>query len=66
MHLGYYLSFKRTISLFIIDFFRRLVGSGDAFPSNWSVKVEKCDYVLKVHVRQEKKELLDRFLANKR
>jgi len=45
----------------LYDSNKRMVGSGDAFPSNWSLKVEKGDYVLKVHVRQEKKELLDRF-----
>ena len=40
--------------------FRRLVGSGDAGPSKWALKVEKGEYVLKVHIRQEKRELLDR------
>jgi tripeptidyl-peptidase-2 len=39
---------------------RRLVGAGDAFPSKWSLKVEKGEYTAKVHVRHEKKELVDR------
>ena len=40
--------------------FRRLVGCGDAFPSKWSLKVEKGDYTVRVHIRHEKRELLDR------
>jgi len=45
----------------LFDANKRLVGSGDAYPGNWGVKVEKGDYILKAHIRQEKKELLDRF-----
>jgi len=39
---------------------RRLVGSGDAYPSKWGLKVEKGEYTLRVHIRQEKRDLLDR------
>jgi len=45
----------------LFDANKRLVGSGDAYPGNWAVKVEKGDYILKAHIRQEKKDLLDRF-----
>ena len=39
---------------------RRLVGSGDAYPSKWGLKVEKGEYTLRAHIRQEKRDLLDR------
>ena len=42
--------------------YRRLVGAGDAYPSKWSLKVEKGDYTARVHVRHEKKELVERYL----
>ena len=44
----------------IYMYIRRCVGYGDAYPSNWPAKLEKGDYTLKAHIRQEKKELLDR------
>ena len=39
---------------------KQLVACGDAYPSRWSVKVVKDDYVLKAHVRHEKKDVLDK------
>ena len=44
-----------------LNILRRLIGCGDAYPKDWSLKVEKGDYILKVHVRQEKRDLLDRY-----
>jgi tripeptidyl-peptidase-2 len=45
----------------LFDANKRCVGFGDAYPSNWPVKLEKGDYTLKAHVRQEKRDLLERF-----
>ena len=41
---------------------KQLVACGDAYPSRWSVKVVKDDYVLKAHVRHEKKDVLDKIM----
>jgi len=45
----------------LYDANKRCVGFGDAYPSSWALKVEKGDYTLRAHIRQEKRELLDRF-----
>ncbi len=39
---------------------KQLVACGDAFPTKWTVKVDKEDYVLRVHVRSENKAVLDK------
>ncbi|XP_046818750.1 tripeptidyl-peptidase 2 isoform X1 [Vespa crabro] len=45
----------------IYDNNKQLVACGDAYPSKYTIqKLEKGDYTLKMHVRHEKKELLDR------
>ena len=41
---------------------KQFVACGDAYPSRWSVKVEKDDYVLRAHVRHEKKDILDKMM----
>ena len=38
----------------------QLVACGDAYPSKYGVKVEKDDYTIRVHVRSEKPELLEK------
>jgi tripeptidyl-peptidase-2 len=45
----------------LFDANKRCVGFGDAYPKDWPVKLEKGEYTLKAHVRQEKRDLLDRF-----
>ncbi|CAB4067190.1 TPP2 [Lepeophtheirus salmonis] len=44
----------------LYDSNKQLISSGDAYPSHWSSKVDKGDYVLKAHVRHEKKDVLDK------
>ncbi|XP_043288637.1 tripeptidyl-peptidase 2 isoform X2 [Venturia canescens] len=45
----------------IYDSNKQLIFCGDAYPSKYTVhKMEKGDYNLKMHVRHEKKDLLDR------
>ncbi|PSN55100.1 hypothetical protein C0J52_01886, partial [Blattella germanica] len=46
----------------IFDSNKQLISTGDAYPSKYIVKVEKGDYVLKLHVRHEKKDLLDKLV----
>merc|ERR1711881_511346 len=41
---------------------KQFVACGDAYPSRWSIKVEKDDYVLRAHVRHEKKDILDKMM----
>ncbi|XP_046586806.1 tripeptidyl-peptidase 2 isoform X1 [Neodiprion lecontei] len=45
----------------IYDCNKQLLSCGDAYPSKYTMqKMEKGDYTLKMHVRHEKKELLER------
>lgn len=45
----------------IYDTNKQLVACGDAYPSKYTIqKLEKGDYTLKMHVRHEKKDLLER------
>eukprot|EP00096_Caligus_rogercresseyi_P003722 TRINITY_DN171_c0_g1_i1.p1 TRINITY_DN171_c0_g1~~TRINITY_DN171_c0_g1_i1.p1 ORF type:complete len:1256 (+),score=320.81 TRINITY_DN171_c0_g1_i1:175-3942(+) len=44
----------------LFDSNKQVIATGDAYPSHWSAKVEKGDYVLKAHVRHEKKEILEK------
>ncbi|XP_015173140.1 PREDICTED: tripeptidyl-peptidase 2 isoform X4 [Polistes dominula] len=45
----------------IYDSNKQLIACGDAYPSKYTIqKLEKGDYTIKMHVRHEKKELLDR------
>ncbi|PNF43825.1 Tripeptidyl-peptidase 2 [Cryptotermes secundus] len=46
----------------LFDRNKQLLAAGDAYPSKYMVKVEKGDYVLKLHVRHERKDLLDKML----
>jgi len=44
----------------IHDSNKQYIAAGDAYPSHYSTKLEKGDYVLRLHVRHEKKDLLDK------
>ena len=33
---------------------------GDAYPSKWAAKLEKDDYTCKVHVRHERREMMEK------
>ncbi|KAF4524231.1 hypothetical protein B566_EDAN012199 [Ephemera danica] len=44
----------------LFDANKQLIATGDAYPCKYMVKAEKGDFVLKMHVRHEKRELLDR------
>ncbi|XP_078038479.1 tripeptidyl-peptidase 2-like [Augochlora pura] len=47
----------------IYDSNKQLISCGDAYPSKFTIqKLEKGDYTLKMHVRHEKKDLLDRLV----
>lgn len=42
---------------------KQLIACGDAYPSKYTIqKLEKGDYTLKMHVRHEKKDLLERLI----
>ncbi|XP_018353839.1 PREDICTED: tripeptidyl-peptidase 2 isoform X2 [Trachymyrmex septentrionalis] len=45
----------------IYDSNKQLISCGDAYPSKYTIhKLEKGDYTLKMHIRHEKKDLLER------
>ncbi|XP_067010836.2 tripeptidyl-peptidase 2 [Anabrus simplex] len=44
----------------LFDCNRQLLATGDAYPGKYQVKLEKGDYVIRMHVRHERKELLDK------
>ncbi|XP_076661783.1 tripeptidyl-peptidase 2-like [Halictus rubicundus] len=47
----------------IYDSNKQLISCGDAYPSKYVIqKLEKGDYTLKMHVRHEKKDLLDKLV----
>jgi len=46
----------------LFDSNKHFLAAGDAYPSKYVVKVEKGDYVLKLHIRHEKKDLLDKMV----
>ncbi|XP_066603717.1 tripeptidyl-peptidase 2 [Prorops nasuta] len=47
----------------IYDSNKQFICCGDAYPTKYTVqKIEKGDYTLKMHIRHEKKELLDRLI----
>ena len=44
----------------IFDSNKQFLSSGDAYPNNYTAKLDKGDYVLRLHVRHEKKDMLDK------
>lgn len=44
----------------LFDCNKQLLATGDAYPNKYIVKLEKGDYVIRMHVRHERKDLLDK------
>ncbi|XP_057365075.1 tripeptidyl-peptidase 2-like [Daphnia carinata] len=44
----------------IFDSNKQYISAGDAYPGNYTAKLEKGDYTLRLHVRHEKKEFLEK------
>nr|CAH0110775.1 unnamed protein product [Daphnia galeata] len=44
----------------IFDSNKQFISAGDAYPCNYTAKLEKGDYTLRLHVRHEKKDLLEK------
>jgi len=45
----------------VYDGNKRLIGCGDAYPTKWGIKLEKGDYVVRAHVRHEKRDYVEKF-----
>ncbi|CAG7821754.1 unnamed protein product [Allacma fusca] len=48
----------------LFDSNKRYVASGDAYPSKWPTKLDKGDYILRLSIRHEKREALEKFLGS--
>ncbi|XP_054709504.1 tripeptidyl-peptidase 2-like [Uloborus diversus] len=44
----------------LFDVNKQLIATGDAYPSKYSVKIEKGDYTLKLQIRHEERNLLEK------
>ncbi len=42
---------------------KKYLGCGDAYPSKWNIKLEKGDYILRLHIRHEKREALEKLMV---